>query len=90
MENLNEDRVKQLINECKQDKGKRLTQEFELIKTMVDEKMRRNLDLAREKGAGSWLIALPIQSMGYVLNKQEFRDSLCLRYGWRVPQTPQF
>ena len=90
LDNLDESRVKELVNKCKQDKGKRLTQEFELIKTMVDSDMKRNLDLAREKGAGSWLTALPIQSLGYVLNKQEFRDSLCLRYGWRIPQTPQF
>ena len=25
-----------------------------------------------------------------MLNKQDFRDSLCLRYGWKVPNTPQF
>ena len=90
LDNLNENRVKEIVNKCKQEKGKRLTQEFENIKSLVDENMKRNLDLAREKGAGSWLTALPIQSLGYVLNRQEFRDSLCLRYGWRIPQTPQF
>ena len=52
--------------------------------------MRRNLELAREKGAGSWLSALPIEALGYVLNRQEFRDSLCLRYGWKIPKTPLF
>ena len=31
-----------------------------------------------------------IQSVGYTLNKQEFRDSVCLRYGWNVPNTPSF
>ena len=90
LENLNENRVKEIVNKCKQEKGKRYTQEFEEIKTLVDNNMKRNLELAREKGAGSWLTALPIQSLGYVLNKVEFRDSLCLRYGWRIPQTPQF
>ena len=90
LDNLNENRVKETINKCKQEKGKRLTQEFEAIRALFDDNMKRNLDLAREKGAGSWLTALPIQSLGYMLNKQEFRDSLCLRYGWRIPQTPQF
>merc|ERR1712062_884816 len=28
--------------------------------------------------------------MGYTLNKQEFRDAICLRYGWRIPNTPSF
>ena len=69
LDNLDENRVKQLINKCKQDKGKRLTQECKVIKTLVDDNMKRNLDLAREKGAGSWLNALPIQSLGYVLNR---------------------
>ena len=50
--------------------------------------MKKKLDLAREKGSGSWLTALPIQALGYALNKQEFRDGLCIRYGWKVPGTP--
>ena len=50
--------------------------------------MKRNVILANEKGAGVWLTALPIQNMGYILNKQEFRDSIHLRYGWKIPHTP--
>ena len=34
----------------------------------------------RDKGASSWLNAIPIEEHGLALNKQEFRDSLCLRY----------
>ena len=56
-------------------------------KTLLNEKDRRSLELAGEKGAGSWLTALPLQSMGYTLDKQEFRDAICLRYGWRIPNT---
>ena len=41
----------------------------------------------QEKGAGSWLTTRPIKSLGFCLNKQEFRDSICLRYGLRVPNT---
>ena len=52
--------------------------------------MKRNLDLAREKGAGSWLTSLPLLSYDYVLNKQFFRDAICIRYGWPVPNTPQY
>ncbi len=51
---------------------------------------RRSLQLAQEKGAGSWLTALPIQSLGYTLNKEEFRDSIRLRYGWQIPNIPSF
>ena len=90
LENYDENRVRNIITKTKQDKGMRYTQEFERIKATVDGNMKRNLELAKEKGSGSWLTALPIQNLGYVLNKQEFRDSLCLRYGWQIPQTPQF
>ena len=90
LQNYDEGAVKLLINKTKADKEKRLTQEFESIKSQVDDDMKRNLELAREKGSGSWLIALPISSLGYVLNKQELRDSLCLRYGWKIPKTPFF
>ena len=60
------------------------------MKSCVDEKLKRAIDLACEKGAVAWLTALPLQSMGYVLNKQEFRDGICLRYGWRIPNTPSY
>ena len=45
-----------------------------ILTLLPDEKKRRNLELAGEKGAGAWLTALPLQSMGYTLNKQEFRE----------------
>jgi hypothetical protein len=35
---------------------------------------------ARNKGASSWLNALPIQSQGFALTKGEFRDALNIRY----------
>ena len=34
--------------------------------------------------------ASPIKSLGFVLNKQEFRDSICMRYGWNIPDTPAY
>ena len=50
--------------------------------------MKRILELLQEKGAGSWLTTRPIKSLGFSLTKQEFVDAVCLRYGWRVPNTP--
>ena len=42
----------------------------------------------RDKGASSWLNATPIEEHGLALNKQEFRDSLCLRYNMVLPNLP--
>ena len=39
----------------------------------------------RDKGASSWLNAIPIEEHGLALNKQQFRDSLCLRYNLPLP-----
>ena len=45
----------------------------ELLSNLPDSKF---LELAREKGSYCWLSALPIQRLGYVLNKQSFRDAV--------------
>jgi len=50
--------------------------------------LQRCVELAREKGASSWLSVLPIKDQGFSLNKGEFRDALCLRYGWSLTRTP--
>ena len=39
-----------------------------------------SVNQSRDKGASSWLNAVPLVDQGLVLNKQEFRDSLRLRY----------
>ena len=59
----------------------------ELLSNLPDSKF---LELAREKGSYCWLSALPIQRLGYVLNKQSFRDAVRLRYNWSIPQIPRY
>ncbi|CAH3198934.1 unnamed protein product, partial [Porites evermanni] len=44
----------------------------------------------RDKGASSWLNAIPIEEHGLALNKQEFRDSLCLRCNLPLPNLPSY
>lgn len=44
----------------------------------------------RDKGASSWLNAIAIEEHGLPLNKQEFRDSLCLRYNLPLPNLPSY
>ena len=51
---------------------------------------KRCLELARQKGASSWLSCLPLKSLGYALNKEEFRDAIALRYGWTITGIPKF
>ena len=62
---------------------KNLSEKLSLIR-------QKSLELGCEKGASCWLSALPLQSLGYVLNKREFRDSICLRYGWAIANVPRY
>ena len=40
------------------------------------------------KGASKWLTVIPIDEMGFTLNKGEFRDALKLRYDWEIADKP--
>ena len=88
LQNYDKVNLKRLMNANKVEKEKILNEDFTVIKYLVSSDLKRSLELAVEKGSGSWLGALPLQSLGYVLNKQEFRDSICLRYGWKIANTP--
>ena len=87
-ENYDRIQVEQIIKNTKQSKEMRLKLEAHSIMNSGAPEMKRNIELAQEKGAGAWLTTTPIQSLGFSLNKQQFHDSICLRYGWKVPNTP--
>ena len=45
---------------------------------------------SRDKGASSWLNAIPLKDQSLTLNKQEFRDSLRMRYNLPLHDLPSF
>ena len=71
LDNYDKEGLKNRINIHKAAKEQHLNDEYNEISTMVNSNLKHSMELAREKGFGSWLIALPIQTPGYVLNKQE-------------------
>ena len=84
------EKLKKEIARLKMEKEEMYIQHLEEIKTLVSDTLKRALELACEKGAGTWLSALPLQATGYALNKQCFRDGICLRYEWKIPNTPAY
>lgn len=70
LDNYNLGYVKDCIIQLKEEKETLFKSKLNDILTKVDGKLLRALQLAQEKGSGSWLVALPIQSLGYLLNKQ--------------------
>ena len=72
--------------DLKLEKEKSYATEKKRIESLItSESKKRAFSLAGEKGSSSWLSALPLRSMGYCLNKKDFRDSLLLRYNWPIP-----
>ena len=52
---------------------------MESIDSTLPSDLLRSVNQSRDKGASSWLTAVPLVDQGLALNKQEFRDSLRLR-----------
>ena len=46
------------------------------------------MEQASERGASTWLTVIPLAKYGFGLNKQAFRDAICLRYGWTPERLP--
>ena len=61
------------------------SEKIRLEKTLTSQSRKKAFCLASQKGSSSWLSALPLKTMGFCLNKKDFRDSLLLRYGWPIP-----
>ena len=59
------------------------------LKYRLPQPLRGVAELGTEKGAYSWLTALPIARHGCTLHKGALRDALCLRYNWPQPGLPR-
>lgn len=55
---------------------------------ILPDTLRNAVDLAKEKGASSWLTVLPLKEHGFTLHKGAFHDALALRYGWPPSNLP--
>ena len=77
---LEKENMKKAKIEIKKTKEERTKQKCTNLLENANGDMKRAIESASEKGASSWLSALPIENLGYALNKEEFRDALALRY----------
>ena len=58
------------------------------LKEELPARLTRAMELASEKGASIWVVALPIAEHNFTLHKGSFRDAICLRYGWKPSRLP--
>ena len=80
--------VRKLMHAVRKERDDDLKGKVEELKVSLPLKTQRAVDLACEKGASSWLTAIPLKDMNFDLSKREFRDVLRLRYDWPIPDSP--
>ena len=62
--------------------------QMEDVDNSLPDNLKPFVEQARDKGASSWLNALPISEQHLTLNKQEFKDAMRLRYNLPLAGLP--
>ena len=83
--NVKAQRVKTLLRQEQRQCQAHLAED---LQRRLPPQLQRCQEVAKEKGASSWLEALPVRYQDFALSKSEFRDALCLRYGWTPERLP--
>ena len=74
--------------EIKKKRRNQLDDDVARIQSELNAPLKRSVDLAKGKGASSWLTALPLENQGFALYKSAFQDALALRYNWLPDRMP--
>jgi hypothetical protein len=85
---LNGKTPQELQNENKIRRLQQKKDRIEELESEIPTELKPYIQQARDKGASSWLNALPIKEQHLTLNKDEFRDALRLRYNQPLPNLP--
>ena len=79
-----------LLMEDRSEKSERRKQKIKDVDEKAPLDMKPFILQARDRGASSWLNALPIEELDFQLNKEEFRDALRLRYNMKLDNLPTY
>ena len=52
------------------------------------DRLMKVAELVQNKGSSSWLTTLPLVKYHFSLSKSEFRDAICILYGWLPERLP--
>ena len=84
---VNSEKTKTIKNEFKTRKISNYMITLEGLRNSMNEKMKRN-NIPNKTGLSNWLSVIPMCEFNYVLNKQQFWDSIRLQYVWPIPGLP--
>ena len=62
--------------------------QYDNLFAMFPGSLKHSIEVACESGASSWFSDIPIQEYGFAIHKGDFRDAICLRYGWQPGLLP--
>ena len=85
---INEKDIQQISYEITKKRESQQEQELDNILDRLDVRTKKKVETAREQGASNWLSSLPIKAKGFQLNKQDFKDAIAIRYGWKIEGLP--
>ena len=77
--------LSEIQSQIRQEKQSELASSEVSVFESLPNPLKKAKELASEKGASSWLTALPITEYGFRLYKGAFRDALC---NWSPPHLP--
>jgi len=80
--------IKKLRADVDVESETRYKAKLELIQQAAPPELKPSLKAALEKGASSWVTAIPSYDHGTVLHKGEFTDACYIRYGWTLLNLP--
>ena len=82
---IDSEKTKTIKNELKRRKISSYKNKLEELRNSMNEKMKRCNDTSNETGSSNWLSVIPVREFNYMLNKQQFWDSIRLQHGWPIP-----
>ena len=85
---IDSEKTKTIKNELKRKKISNYKIKLEELRNAMNEKVKRCNDISNKTGSSNWISVIPMCEFNYVLNKQQFWDSIRLRYGWPIPGLP--
>ena len=85
---INKEEIKKTKNNLKTAKQITYQKKLQELSSNMNEQFKRNIEIIRETGSSNWLSVVPVKEYNYTLNKQQFWDSLRLRYNWPIPGLP--
>ena len=73
---LNYSRTKRVKADMKKEKEERFENEYDDIVESASDQEKRSMELAKERNSYCWLSSLPIESLGFTINKKQFQDEI--------------